>query len=171
MPTDGIVPPTKSTTPTPRFWTRAGAILLSAPVGVAAACLMLAIVMGCMSLSIGNRTVEAPPCEEGVLCQQGEAHIPANGSVQVRYPLPYPCIPNLEISCTFDDCTVEKEGKDGFLLKNPNCLGRTVKWKARGVKCEPPPPIAPAPTPVAAPVPELPAAPVPYEAPPPKPAP
>lgn len=149
---------------------------MSAPVGLTAACLMLAIMMGCMSLSIGNRTVESPPCEEGVLCQQGEAHVPGNEKVFVRYPLPYPHPPNLEISCTFDDCTVEKENRDGFLLKNPNCLGRTVKWKARGAKCEPPPvppPItsAPGPAPAPAPAAELPAAPIPYEAPPPKPAP
>jgi len=40
--------------------------------------------------------VETPPTEEGVLCQQGEAHVPANTSVFVHYPLPYPRKPNLD---------------------------------------------------------------------------
>lgn len=131
--------------------------VLSAPVGVTAACLMLAIFMGCMSLSIGNRTVETPPCEEGVLLQQGEAHLPANSSQFIHYPLPYPRKPNIEIDSTFDDCTIAEEHEDGFLLRNPNGLSRTVKWKARGVKCEPPPtPPSVPPLPVPATAPTLP---------------
>jgi hypothetical protein len=130
--------------------------LLSPPVGAAAACVVLVIVMGCMSLSIGNRTVEAPPNEEGMLCQQGEAHVPANSAQFIRYPLPYPRKPNVEISCTFDDCLIAEEHEDGFLLRNPNCLSRTVTWKARGIKCETPPatPIAPPPPTLPAPTPE-----------------
>jgi hypothetical protein len=122
--------------------------ILSPPVGMTATCLLLAILMGCMSLSIGNRTVEAPPCEEGVLCQQGEVHLAANTTQFVHYPLPYPRKPNIEIDSTFDDCVVAEEREDGFLLRNPNCLGRTVKWKARGMRCDPPPaaPNAPAPS-------------------------
>ena len=132
--------------------------LLSPPGGVTAACVVLAIVMGCMSLSIGNRTVETPSSEEGVLCQSGEARIPPNSSQFVRYPIPYPRKPNVEISCTFDDCLIQNEQEDGFMLQNPNCLSRTVTWKARGLKCEPPPvtPIAP-PLPVPATTPTLPA--------------
>jgi len=147
MPTDGIISPSQSTHRTRRPRTSrkggVGSILLSAPVGLMAAGVILAIMMGCMSLSIGNRTVETPPTEEGVLCQQGEAHVPANTSVFVHYPLPYPRQPNLEISCTFDDCVTDREDMDGFLLKNPNCLGRTVTWKARGLRCEPPPVVPP----------------------------
>lgn len=127
----------------PRFLDK----LLSAPVGVTASCLMLAIFLGCMSLEIGNRTVQAPPGEEGVLCQQGEAHVPANASQFIRYPIPYPRKPNVEISCTFDDCLIAEEQEDGFMLRNPNCLSRTVTWKARGMKCETPPPPSPAPVP------------------------
>jgi hypothetical protein len=132
--------------------------VLSAPVGVTAACVMLAIFFGCMSLEIGNRTVQAPPCEEGVLCQQGEIHVAANSSQFVHYPLPYPRKPNIEIDSTFDDCEIAEERVDGFLLRNPNCLSRTVKWKARGMKCEPPP-VAPgvSPPPVTATTPTLPA--------------
>jgi hypothetical protein len=120
---------------------------------------MLAIFMGCMSLSIGNRTIEAPPCEEGVLCQQGEVHLPGNTSQFIHYPLPYPRKPNIEIDSTFDDCQIVEEHEDGFLLRNPNCLSRTVKWKARGVKCDSPPaiPNEPSPQPVPAPTPTLPA--------------
>lgn len=134
--------------------------VLSAPVGVIAASLMLAIFMGCMSLSIGNRTVEAPPCEEGVLCQQGEVHLPANSSQFIHYPLPYPRKPNIEIDSLFDDCQIVEEHEDGFLLRNPNCLTRTVKWKARGAKCDSPPVIPsapPPPLPVPATTPTLPA--------------
>ncbi len=140
--------------------------ILSAPVGVTAACLTLAIMMGCLSLEIGNRTIKTPPCEEGVLCQEGEAHVPANSSQLIRYPLPYPRKPNVEISSTFDDCLIDEEREDGFLLRNPNCFSRTVTWKARGVKYDPPlaapsappPPIAiPATTPtLPAPTPEHP---------------
>ncbi len=130
---------------------RIGSILLSAPVGLMAAGIILAVMMGCMSLSIGNRTVETVPTEEGVLCQQGEAHVPGNSSVFVHYPLPYPRKPNLEINCTFDDCTIGREDMDGFLLKNPNCLSRKVTWKARGLRCEPPSaPALPEPPPSAA---------------------
>lgn len=132
--------------------------VLSAPVGISAACLLFAILTGCMSLSIGNRTVEAPPCEEGVLCQQGEVHIAANSSLFVHYPLPYPRKPNIEIDSTLDDCVIAEERADGFLLRNPNCLGRTVKWKARGMRCESPPvaPNIPAPSPEPASPPTLP---------------
>ena len=136
--------------------------VLSAPVGVTAACLMLAIFLGCMSLEIGNRTVQTPPCEEGVLCQQGEVHVAANSSQFVHYPLPYPRKPNIEIHSTFDDCEIAEERENGFLLRNPNCLSRTVKWKARGMRCDPPaaapsvpPPPVPATTPtLPAPTPE-----------------
>lgn len=126
--------------------------LLSAPMGATAAGLLLVIMMGCMSLSIGNRTVEAPPSEEGILCQQGEVHLPANTTQFIHYPTPYPRKPNLEISSTFDDCHITEEREDGFLLQNPNCFSRTVTWKARGLKCEPPPatpttPLPPTPAP------------------------
>src|SRR5579864_8832131 len=121
--------------------------LLSAPVGATAAALLLAIFLGCMSLEIGNRKVEAPPCEDGVLFQQGEAHVPAEGDRFVRYPIPYPRKPNLEISTTFDDCQIAEEREDGFLLHNPNGLSRKVTWKARGMKIDPPPPPPPAPLP------------------------
>jgi hypothetical protein len=134
--------------------------LLSAPVGATAAALMLAIFLGCMSLEIGNRKVEAPHCEEGVLFQQGEAHVPANSTKFVRYPLPYPRKPNIEISSTFDDCSITEEREDGFMLQNSNCLSRTVTWKARGMKCEPPPVTPPAPLPPA-PVPATPTLPAP----------
>ncbi|HZV04078.1 MAG TPA: hypothetical protein VE999_03220 [Gemmataceae bacterium] len=129
--------------------------LLSAPVGATAAALMLAIFMGCMSLEIGNRKVEVetPHCEEGVLFQQGEAHVPANCTRFVHYPIPYPRKPNIEISTTFDDCVIAEEREDGFLLRNPNAFSRKVTWKARGMRCEPPPatpaaPLPPAPVPV-----------------------
>jgi hypothetical protein len=127
--------------------------LLSAPVGVTAAALVLAIFMGCMSLEIGNRTVETPHCEDGVLFQQGEAHVPGESVRFVRYPIPYPRKPNLEISTTFDDCEVADEREDGFLLRNPRPFSRKVSWKARGMKCDPPPatpptPLPPAPVPV-----------------------
>ncbi len=113
--------------------------ILSAPVGAVAACIMLAIVMGCMSLSIGNRTIETQTSEEGVLCQQGKAVVPANDHFFVRYPIPYLRKPNVEISCTFDDCLIQSEEEDGFAIKNPNCNARTVTWKARGIKPSPPP--------------------------------
>ena len=131
--------------------------VLSGRVGVTAACFMLAIFMDCMSLSIGNRTVEAPPCEEGVLCQQGEVHLPANTSQLIHYPIPYARKPNIEIDSTFDDCQIVEEREDGFLLRNPNCLSRTVKWKARGMKCDPAPvtPSTPPPPPVPATTPTL----------------
>lgn len=122
--------------------------LLSAPVGATAAALILAIFLGCMSLEIGNRTVETPHCEDGILFQQGEAHVPAESVQFVRYPIPYPRKPNIEISTTFDDCAVAGEHEDGFLLRNPNSFSRKVTWKARGMKCDPPvtPPAPPPPT-------------------------
>ena len=173
MPTDGIASPPQSSErkrrPPPSPMRRIGSMLLSGPAGLLAASIVLAILMGCMSLSIGNRTLETPPVEEGVLCQQGEAQVPGNRSVFVHYPLSYPRNPNLEISCTFDDCVVEREDKDGFLLKNPNCLSRKVTWKARGPRCEPPP--VPIPAPAGSPPIVLPPTPVPLPAPKPEPGP
>jgi hypothetical protein len=125
--------------------------VLSVPVGVTASCLMLAIFLGCMSLEIGNRTVHTPPCEEGVLLQQGETHIPANTSQFIRYPIPYPRKPNIEIDSLFDDCVIAEEHEDGFLLRNPTCGSSTVKWKARGIKCDPPSATPSAPPPLPAP--------------------
>lgn len=121
--------------------------LLSAPVGATVAALLLAIFLGCMSLEIGNRTVETPHCEDGVLFQQGEAHVPGVSNRFVRYPIPYPRKPNLEISSTFDDCQIVEEHEDGFLLRNPSCFSVKVTWKARGLRFEPPPAPPPAPLP------------------------
>jgi hypothetical protein len=133
----------------PTHWRFADKIL-STPVGVVAGCIMLAIMMGCMSLSIGNRTVESEDSNAGVLCQQGEAHVPPDSSVYVRYPIPYPRIPNLDIKCTFDDCVIEDEKEDGFRLRNPNPFNRAVTWKARGMR---PPPLPVPSNPTASPPP------------------
>ncbi len=128
--------------------------ILSAPIGAVAGCIMLAIFMGCMSLSIGNRTIETQTSEEGVLCQQGKAVVPANDFYFVRYPIPYLRKPNVEISCTFDDCLIRNEQEDGFEINNPNGNSRTVTWKARGIKLAPPPePPTPIPPPSPDPVP------------------
>jgi hypothetical protein len=161
MPTDGIIPSPQAVRRSSVRESRIASVLLSAPVGLTAACITLAIITGCMSLSIGNRTIETAPTEEGVLCQQGEVHVPPNSLRVVHYPIPFARTPNLEVSSTFDDCEVREEHEDHFVLRNPNCFGRTVKWKARGLKCVPPPPEGPAAAP------ELPPAPIPAEAPPP----
>jgi hypothetical protein len=122
---------------------RLTAILTSRKAGVAAGALILVIILGCMSIAIGNRsTEESSITPEGTLVQTGEAMVQDHDTETVYYPVPYISPPNLEISSSFDDCVVVEQAGDHFRVKNPSAFCRKVTWKARGLRVSvtPPPP-------------------------------
>jgi hypothetical protein len=132
--------------------------LLTRRMAVVAAVALLAILLGCMSISIGKfGTMTGATEVEGVLCQEGEATVPPGVVWQVHYPLPFLHPPNLEVSDTFHHCVLISLDQCSFQVRNDSTSTVTVSWKARGLRAAPVPVVVP-PTDSA-----LPAAPVPAD--------
>jgi hypothetical protein len=130
----------------------------------AVACVV--IVLGCMSFSIGGKTVIRTP-DGNPFEQAGAIEIRPGAEQDVFYAIPYASTPNLEIDSTFDDVELVEQHADHFRVRNTSngLLSRTVEWKARGVKGLPLAPITvvpPPPAPAASSNPPPPPAPVPY---------
>jgi hypothetical protein len=129
--------------------------LLSAPVGAVAASIMLAIIMGCMSLSMSIGCKTGP---DGTTCQEGKVSVEDGQELDVYYPIPYASPPNLEISGDSESYQIIEQKADHFRIRN-QCVNRRYQWnwKARGSKCPPgaaptvivtppsPPPVPPPP--------------------------
>ncbi len=143
-----------------------GEVLLSRGVGVTAGGVTLLILLGCMSFSLGGKTYtrEVHEChsEDGLLVQEGEAHVKGRCEIDVYYPLPYGQPPNLEMSEESDEYVLVDQKPDHFRVRNPSCFRGKVCWRARGVRSLPggpvpagppvsPTPLPPEPIPVAGP--------------------
>ncbi len=132
------------------------------PVTIVAAIVLLLVLLGCMSISIGKFSGTGSGCTneaDGIFCQEGEVTVPAQQVREVFYPAAYVHAPNLEVNDTFHDCVVVAQREDSFSVRNDAGHGVTVSWKARGVRAATiavPPPAPPPET-------HLPAAPVPVE--------
>src|ERR1700682_6524953 len=131
-----------------------------------AAVAFVLIVLGCMSFSIGGKTVVRPP-DGNPFEQSGAIELRPGAEQDVFYAIPYASTPNLEIDSMFDDLDLVELHADHFRVRNTSnvLLSRTVEWKARGVKCLPLAPITvvpPPPAPAAPSHPPPPPAPVPY---------
>jgi hypothetical protein len=109
---------------------------VSRPVGVAAAAVLLLILLGCMSISIGkfSGVTDGTTTSDGVYCQEGEINVPGNSVREVFYPAPYTSPPNLEISDTFSHGELLLQNEASFKVRNTSSLAITVSWKARGVR-------------------------------------
>src|SRR3954454_7816269 len=85
-----------------------------------ASLLLVAIVLGCMNLSLGEKTVTyVPPPSDGVpYAQDGKVSVPANGTKTVYYPVPYASIPNLELPDDFNGGSDHLEITD----QKPHCF-------------------------------------------------
>jgi hypothetical protein len=137
--------------------------------------LLVAITLGCMSLSFGERTVtyapgDGPPPSavpsDGVLyAQEGTAKVKANGTSTIYYPLPYASSPNLEVR--EDESTVKwdehfeivEQRPDRFTVRNTDwAWAHSLHWVAKGARPAPPAGTAPPP-----PEPALPPRPVPID--------
>lgn len=110
----------------------------------------IAIILGCMSISIGGRHVTTGSHEDGAFVQEGKVQVAAGHAQIVYYPVPYNCPPNLEIDSCLHQCAVLEQRPDHFRVINNGAFNRTVGWTARGVKGPlvgppPPPPELPAP--------------------------
>jgi hypothetical protein len=125
---------------------------------------LVVILLGCMSFTIDRSQpvkVIAPADGAEPREQQGEISVPAQGAVDVYYPVPYLSRPNLSIQNEFGArCELEVQEPDHFRLHNKGLFPHKVTWVAKGVSilvkpAAPPPPAGP-PPPAA-----LPAAPVP----------
>jgi hypothetical protein len=113
--------------------------MLSAPVGATAAALMLAIITGCMSLSMSIGCKTGP---DGTVCQEGKVSLEHDQELDVYYPVPYASPPNLEIEGVSDGYEIIEQKADHFRIRCKVLVigrdGRTHwNWKARGSKCSP----------------------------------
>jgi hypothetical protein len=112
-----------------------------------AAAVWVAIILGCMSISIGGRQITTGTHQDGAFVQEGKVHVGPGCEQVVYYPIPYCSAPNLEIDSCLHQCVVLEQREDHFRLVNNGVLPRTVDWTARGVRAAPVgPPPAPPPT-------------------------
>jgi hypothetical protein len=145
---------------------RIGSTIRFRAVAAMAAVALILIILGCMSFSIGGKTMILGP-EGNPFEQSGAIELRPGAEQDVYYAIPYASTPNLEIDSMFDDVELVEQHADHFRVRNTSngLLSRTVEWKARGVKVPPPGPITVtplSPTPVAPSNPPPPPAPVPY---------
>jgi hypothetical protein len=108
-------------------------LVFSRPVGAGAAGLILVIMLGCMSITIGGRTEMAQPAD--LLVQEGDVTVRGKGEVDVFYPISFSAPPNLIIAECFAMCEVVDQRPDHFRIKNTSLLPRSVNWTAKGTRC------------------------------------
>ena len=113
--------------------------------GVVAAVVLLLILLGCMSISIGKFTGPPAGCTEadGVFCQEGEVSVGPGELRQIFYPVGYVQPPNLEVSDTFHNCVLLHQQENSFTVRNDAGHSVTASWKARGMRAVPAPPHGP----------------------------
>jgi hypothetical protein len=135
-------------------------------IGATAFAALAAVILGCMSLSIAERSATTSMADTDVLAQEGTfAQIDAQSKV-VYYPIPYASPPNLEFTAESEsrvaDVEILEQKEDHFRFRVPGGSSGWVKWKARGLRR----PAGTVPTPPdAAPTSELPDRPAPVEKP------
>jgi len=105
---------------------------------------LLGIVLGCMSLSIGERH-EVVASEDGISSQSGEVKVPGGQELDVYYPVPFASPPNLTVTSTWDDAVMVDQQADHFRVKNPGAFSERMRWEARGLKARPPAVVVPVP--------------------------
>jgi|GEM_PF-3607814 len=118
----------------PGFLTRHG-LLLRRTAGVASAFAWLAIILGCMNLSIGERTML--PDDHLAYTQAGSVHVEIGQELDVYYPVPYASPPNLEFKGLGSYTIVDQQADHFRVHNNGGLLG--FDWTARGVKVALPP--------------------------------
>jgi hypothetical protein len=119
--------------------------------GVLAAAMVVLILLGCMSISIGKFGGGSCAEADGVFCQEGEVTLPPNTVREVFYPVPYANRPNLEISDLFSHGELLEQKEVSFKVRNETAFAVTLSWKARGVRVispTPEPTLTPPPAPV-----------------------
>jgi len=132
-------------------------VLIRRVILVTCSLMFLAIVLGCMSLSIGGRQ-GGSSCEEGVSEQSGEVRVSAGRELDVYYPVPFASPPNLTLADDCDhvvqvegrpdnfDCVLLEQQSDHFRVKNVGKFSGVLTWKARGLKAVAPPTVVAVPT-------------------------
>jgi hypothetical protein len=134
--------------------------------------LLAGVIVGCMNLSFGERTITTyvPPASDGVpYTQEGTLTLRGSGTKTVYYPVPYASIPNLTLIDAdggnvreSEHFVLEEQRPDYFCVRNASHSSREANWVAKGVRPAPlPEPPAPAPPARALPPPD----PVPIEGP------
>jgi hypothetical protein len=118
---------------------------LTRAASVAGAIVILAIVIGCMSFSVGNgevvreeSTSEIVPVGYGpgdaLFKQDGKIHVPPDCSLDVYYPLPYYSRPNLTIEGGEGHVKVLLQHRDHFRIHNDGLFERDIFWVALGTR-------------------------------------
>ncbi|HZY91072.1 MAG TPA: hypothetical protein VFE78_39985 [Gemmataceae bacterium] len=118
---------------------------------VAAGVLLCLVVLGCMSISFGGKSIcGGDPTEP--FEQKGEVCLAAQGEIDVYYPLPYASPPNLTVDAPSHHVVVFEQKPDHFRVGGAG----KMTWVARGVRAGPTvvvpvPPTLPPPAPLPGP--------------------
>jgi hypothetical protein len=100
--------------------------------------LLVCVILGCMSISFGGRTVEIH--DDGLLVQEGEDYVKEGTTQTVYYPIPYASTPNLEIDDVCDKIEVEEQAFDHFRIRGVPSVNQNaspVEWKANSLRGPP----------------------------------
>jgi hypothetical protein len=104
---------------------------ISRPLVAGAAVLLVAIVLGCMSVSVdpSNTTMD-----DGVCKQTGTVSVLPGEEVEVFYPKPFATTPNLQIISPLGECRAVAQYPDRFRVRNTGVLfDREITWEAKGI--------------------------------------
>jgi hypothetical protein len=104
---------------------------------VASVLSFLAISLGCMCLSFGERTEVIAP--DGPYTRQtGSLTVAPGQELAVYYPSPYPSPPNLVVDDRSHQCQIIEQRPDCFRVKNVSSTPQELTWTSRGLRGTPP---------------------------------
>jgi hypothetical protein len=112
---------------------------------VAGAIFIVAVVLGCMSFSVGSgevvreeTTSEIVPVGYGpgdsLFKQDGKIRVPPDSSLDVYYPLAYFSRPNLTIEGGDGHVKVLLQHRDHFRIHNDGLFEHQISWTALGTR-------------------------------------
>jgi len=107
-------------------------LLLRRSAGVVSGLGFLVIILGCMNIQLGGRTVLQE--DSLTLTQQGSIAASSGQEVDVFYPVPYASPPNLVLEDFTHNYTVVDQKPDRFRLRNNGPFTPTCEWTAHGVR-------------------------------------
>ena len=113
--------------------------------GAGAATFLLAVILGCMSVSFEGRK-NIIQHDDQTFSQTGKQEVPPGQELEIYYPVPYAGPPNLVAATTFSECQVIEQRPDRFRVKNTTSSPHELTWTARGLKGPPPVVVVPAAT-------------------------
>jgi hypothetical protein len=108
------------------------ALLLRRIAGAMSGTGFLVIVLGCMNIQLGGRTVVQE--DSLTFTQEGSLVASAGQEVDVFYPVPYASPPNLVVEDLMHNSTLVEQKADHFRLRNDGHFSLSCSWTARGLR-------------------------------------